>query len=224
MYCRFAERRGWKYEMDEAEETDRGGYSRVTFTIEGQGAYSQLKHESGVHRVQRVPVTESSGRTHTSAASVVVMPEAEDVDVEINPADLVWDSFRASSAGGQHMQKNETAVRLEHKPSGIVVQCQDERSQAQNKYKALKVLRTKLYERELEAQTAELTASRKAAIGGGDRSAKIRTYNWPEARVTDHRIKLQINNLQAIMDGDIQAFCDALIADEQARLLSGAVE
>jgi peptide chain release factor 1 len=224
MYCRFAERRQWKYELDDYEESGVGGYSRVVFTIEGRGAYSQLKHENGVHRVQRVPVTESSGRIHTSAASVVVMPEAEDVDVDINPADLEWDSFRASSAGGQHMQKNETAVRLVHKPSGIVVQCQDERSQAQNKYKALKVLRAKLYERQLEAQTAELTANRKVAIGSGDRSAKIRTYNFPENRVTDHRIGLTVHNLQGMLDGDIQEFCDALIADEQARLLSGQEE
>jgi peptide chain release factor 1 len=220
MYARFAERKGWKTELVDYEDSDMGGASLITFNIEGKGAYSQLKHESGVHRVQRVPATESSGRIHTSAASVVVIPEADEVDVEINPADIEWESFRASSAGGQHMQKNETAVRLVHKPSGIVVQCQDERSQAQNKYKAMKVLRAKLYERELAAQTASADASRKAAIGTGDRSDKIRTYNYPQNRVTDHRINLTITNLSGIMDGDIQALCDALIADHQAKLLA----
>lgn len=220
MYSRYAERKGWKSELVEYEESGHGGANRITFNIDGKGAYSQLKHECGVHRVQRVPATESSGRLHTSAATVVVMPEADEVDIDIKPDDLDWDSFRASSAGGQHMQKNETAVRLVHKPTGIVVQCQDERSQAQNKYKALKVLRAKLYEKELEAQLAEAVKSRKAAFSTGDRSEKIRTYNWPQNRVTDHRVNLTINNLSGIMDGDMQAFCDALIADEQARRMA----
>ncbi len=220
MYSRYAERNGWKWELIEFEESAMGGASQITLGIEGKGAYSQLKHEMGVHRVQRVPATESSGRLHTSAASVVVLPEAEEVDININPDDLDWESFRASSAGGQHMQKNETAIRVVHRPTGIVVQCQDERSQAQNKYKAMKVLRAKLYERELHAQLAETAAARKTAVRSGDRSEKIRTYNWPQNRVTDHRIKLDINNLSGILDGDIQVFADALIADEQARLLA----
>jgi peptide chain release factor 1 len=220
MYTRYAERKGWKSELAEYEEAEMGGASKITFNIEGRGAYSQLKHESGVHRVQRVPVTESSGRLHTSAASVVVMPEADEVEIEIKPEDISFETFRASTAGGQHMQKNDTAVRLTHKATRIVVQCQDERSQAQNKFKAMRVLRAKLYERELAARTERESASRKSAYRTGDRSEKIRTYNWPQSRVTDHRVGLTIGNLQGVMDGEIQPFCDALIADEQSKLLA----
>lgn len=223
MYMRYAERRGWKYEVLDVQETGIGGYKEIVMLIEGKGAYSALKYESGVHRVQRVPVTESSGRIHTSAATVAVLPEAEEVEVEINPEDLEIDTFRAGSAGGQHMQKNETAVRILHKPTGIVVTCQDERSQLQNREKAMRMLRTRLYDLQRQQMEAERTATRKSQVGTGDRSEKIRTYNYPQGRVTDHRIGLTIYNLQEILDGDIQPFVDALIAEDQARKLQQAV-
>lgn len=224
MYLRYCERRKWKTEVVEMEESGIGGVSRVVFNVNAQGAYSQLKHESGVHRVQRVPATESQGRIHTSTVTVAVLPEAEDVDVEIKNDDLEISTFCSSSAGGQHMQKNETAIRIIHKPSGIVVTCQDERSQAQNKLKAMTVLRAKVYQMEQERLASERAGLRKGQIGSGDRSEKIRTYNFPQSRITDHRIGFQAHNLMTFMDGDIQEMIDALVQDEQAKKLAEAEE
>ncbi len=224
MYLRYAERRKWKVDIVDEEESGIGGMSRVVFNIDAQGAYSQLKHESGVHRVQRVPATESQGRTHTSTATVAVLPEAEEVDVYIDPKDLEVSTFCSSSAGGQHMQKNETAIRIIHKPTGLVSTCQDERSQAQNKLKAMAVLRAKVYQMEQEKLAAERAGMRKGQIGSGDRSEKIRTYNFPQSRITDHRIGFQENNVIAFMDGDIQKMIDALIQDEQAKRLAESSE
>lgn len=220
MYTRYAERRKWKYEVVDHEEDGMGSLNRVVFTIDAKGAYSQLKHESGTHRVQRVPATESSGRIHTSTATVAVLPEAEEVDVQIKPDDLEISTFCSSSAGGQHMQKNETAIRIIHKPTGIVSTCQDERSQAQNKIKAMAVLRAKLYELEQEKLAKERGEMRKGQIGSGDRSEKIRTYNFPQSRITDHRIGMDISNTTTFMDGDIQKLIDALNEDEVARRLA----
>jgi peptide chain release factor 1 len=220
MYARYAERRRWKTEIVEREESGIGGASRIVFTIEAKGAYSQLKHESGVHRVQRVPKTESSGRIHTSTVTVAVLPEAEEVDVQIKADDIELSTFCSSSAGGQHMQKNETAIRIVHKPTGIVVTCQDERSQQQNKLKAMAVLRTKLYDHEAQKLDAERSGMRKGQIGSGDRSEKIRTYNFPQSRITDHRIGMDVHNTITFMDGDIQEMLDALSQDEQAKKLA----
>ena len=220
MYARYAERRRWKVEVVEHEESGIGGLDRVVFNIAADGAYSQLKHESGVHRVQRVPATESQGRIHTSTVTVAVLPEAEDVEVDIDAKDLEITTFRSSSAGGQHMQKNETAIRIVHKPTGLVSTCQDERSQQQNKLKAMAVLKAKILQMEREKADAERAGLRKGQIGSGDRSEKIRTYNFPESRITDHRIKLTVHNLSNFLEGDIQSMIDALIQEEQARRLA----
>ena len=222
MYLRYAERKKWKAEIVEHEESGIGGIERAVAKIDQIGAYSQLKHESGVHRVQRVPATESQGRIHTSTATVAVLPEAEEVDVDIKNDDIEISTFRSSSAGGQHMQKNETAIRIVHKPTGIAVTCQDERSQQQNKLKAMAVLRAKLYQAELERKEAERAGLRKGQVGSGDRSEKIRTYNFPQSRITDHRIGKDMHNMITFMDGDIQDMIDALVQDDQARRLAAA--
>jgi len=221
MYCRFAERKGWKVEVIELVPTPIGGISNVAFAINAKGAYSLLKHESGVHRVQRVPKTEASGRIHTSAVSVVVMPEADEVDVTIRPEDLEIETFRSSGAGGQHVNKTESAVRVRHKPTGIVVSCQDERSQIQNRERAMRMLRTKLYDMQRE-QIEKEQATIRRSVGTGDRSEKIRTYNFPQGRVTDHRIGLTIYNLQNFLDGDMDEMLEALVQDEQTQKLAAA--
>ena len=223
MYTMYAESRKWKYEVLSANETELGGMKEVSFSISGEGAYSRLKYESGVHRVQRVPETESQGRVQTSTATVAVLPEAEEVDFEINPADLQIDTFRSSGAGGQHINKTESAIRITHLPTGVVVECQDERSQYKNKDKAMKVLRSRLYEAELEKQNAAIAAERKSQVGTGDRSERIRTYNYPENRISDHRIKLTLYKLDQFMDGALDEVIDALITAAQAEKLA-AVE
>lgn len=222
MYLRYAERRRWKTEIIDHEVNGIGGLERAVFKIDAVGAYSQLKHESGGHRVQRVPVTETQGRIHTSIATVAVLPEADEVDVFIDPKDLEITTFCSSSAGGQHMQKNETAIRIIHKPTGLVSTCQDERSQLQNKLKAMEVLRSKLYQLEQERLANERAGLRKGQVGSGERNEKIRTYNFPQSRITDHRIGFQYNNVAAFMDGDMQPLIDALVQDEQARKLAEA--
>lgn len=223
MYIRYAERQGWKPEIMSATETGIGGYKEAILAIKGRGAYSHLKFEGGPHRVQRVPATESGGRIHTSAATVAVLPEADEVEVTIDPADLDWQYTLSQGAGGQNVQKNMTAVRLTHKPTGIVVGCQDERSQLQNKEKALRMLRARLYDIELAEQNREIYAARKAQVASGDRSDKIRTYNFPQNRVTDHRNgKTLINRLDQVMDGDIGDLIESLrIWDETNRLGEG---
>ncbi len=220
MYLRYAERRRWKTELVDHDENGMGGVSRAVFNIDAIGAYSQLKFESGVHRVQRVPATESQGRIHTSTVTVAVLPEATEVEIYIDPKDLEISTFCSSSAGGQHMQKNETAIRIIHKPSGLVSTCQDERSQAQNKIKAMTVLRAKILQMEQEKADAERSGIRKGQVGSGDRSEKIRTYNFPQSRITDHRIGYTAHNLPTFMDGEMQDMIDALIQDEQAHKLA----
>ncbi|MBS1716733.1 MAG: peptide chain release factor 1 [Armatimonadetes bacterium] len=224
MYTRYAERRRWKVDVIEFEETGIGGIDRVVFNIDAKGAYSQLKHESGVHRVQRVPATESQGRIHTSTVTVAVLPEAEEVEVNIKTEDIELSTFCSSSAGGQHMQKNETAIRIIHKPTGIVVTCQDERSQQQNKLKAMAVLRARIYQFEQEKAAAERSGLRKGQVGSGDRSEKIRTYHYRDGRITDHRINMTTYNMATFLDGDIQEMIDALVTDEQAKKLAESQE
>ncbi len=219
MYCRYADRQSWKYETLGSEDTGIGGFKRVTFALDGQGAYSRLKYEAGIHRVQRVPDTESSGRIHTSAATVAVLPEAEDVEVELNEGDCEWETFLSGGAGGQNVQKNETAVRLIHKPTGIRIECQDERSQKQNRLKALRVLRARLYELERERLQTERDAVRASQVRSGDRSEKIRTYNYPQSRVTDHRIGLTLYKLQEVLDGDLEELITGLTQAEQSERL-----
>ena len=219
MYSMYAESRRWKTELLNSNETELGGFKEVSFSIEGDGAYSRLKFESGVHRVQRVPETEASGRIHTSTVTVAVLPEAEEVEFEINPGDLQIDTYRAGGAGGQHVNKTESAIRITHLPTGTVVECQDERSQHKNREKAMKILRARLYERALEAQNAEIASQRKLQVGTGDRSERIRTYNFPQGRVTDHRIGLTLYKLDAVMNGDLDELIDALTTFDQAEKL-----
>lgn len=221
MYTMYAEARRWKTEILNANETELGGFKEVSFSIEGDGAYSRFKYESGVHRVQRVPETESQGRIHTSTVTVAVLAEADEVELEINPADLKIDVFRASGAGGQHINKTESAVRITHLPTGVVVECQDERSQHKNKDKAMKILRSRLYEALLEEQNDKIASERKSQVGTGNRSERIRTYNFPESRVTDHRIGLTLYRLEYILNGNLDEVIDALAtADQAAKLAS----
>jgi peptide chain release factor 1 len=221
MYCRYAERSKWKTEVLSKSEVGVGGLKEIVFLIKGQGAYSKLKFESGVHRVQRVPETESSGRIHTSTATIAVLPEIDDVEqVEIRPADLKIDTFRSSGAGGQHVNTTDSAVRITHLPTGVIVECQDERSQLKNREKAMKVLAAKIYEMEIEKQRSEVESERKLQVGTGARSEKIRTYNYPQGRITDHRIKLTLHKLDAFLDGDLTEMIDALITFDQADMLT----
>ena len=224
MYSMYAEKRRWKLEVLNENETGLGGYKEISFMITGKGVYSRLKFESGVHRVQRVPDTESSGRIHTSTATVAVLPVVEDVEIDINPADIKMEVFRASGAGGQHINKTSSAVRLIHEPTGIVVECQTERSQFQNKDNAMKMLRTKLYEIEKEKQDSEISNARKSQVGSGDRSEKIRTYNYPQGRITDHRIGMSIYQMENFLNGDIDEMVDNLIAADRAERLKGEEE
>ena len=221
MYSMYAEKKHWKLEVLNENETGLGGYKEISFIITGKGVYSRLKFESGVHRVQRVPDTESSGRIHTSTATVAVLPVVEDVEIEINPSDIKMEVFRASGAGGQHINKTSSAVRLIHEPTGIVVECQTERSQFQNKDNAMKMLRTKLYEIEKEKQDSEVANARKTQVGSGDRSEKIRTYNYPQGRITDHRIGMSIYQMENFLNGDIDEMIDNLIAADRAEKLKG---
>ncbi len=224
MYAMYAERRGWKTEVMNVNETTLGGYKEISFLIEGEGAFSRFKFESGVHRVQRIPVTEANGKIQTSTATVAVLPQAEEVDVALNPADLVIDTFRSSGAGGQHINKTESAIRITHVPTGTVVECQDERSQYKNKDKAMKVLRSRLLEREIEKQQAEVAGTRRLQVGTGDRSERIRTYNYPQNRVTDHRIGLTLYKLESILNGDLDELIDALITTDTADRLQAMGE
>ncbi len=219
MYNMYAERKGYKTEIVSLNETGLGGFKEVSFIVSGDGAYSRFKFESGTHRVQRVPQTESSGRIHTSAATVAVLPEADDVEVDINPNDLEIDTFRSSGAGGQHINKTSSAIRITHKPTGMVVECQDERSQYKNKDKALKVLKSRLLKMEQDKQNEAIASDRRSQVGSGDRSEKIRTYNYPQSRVTDHRIGLTLYKLDEIMNGDLDEIIDALVTAQRAEQL-----
>ena len=224
MYTRYAEERGWDIEVLSMNETGVGGFKEVIFKVKGDGAFSRLKYESGVHRVQRVPETESSGRIHTSTATVAVLAEARDVEIEIPDNDIRMDVYRSAGAGGQSVQKNSTAVRLTHLPTGITVQCQDERSQLQNRMRAMSILRARLYEMKLQEQQEKEEALRRSQVGSGDRSEKIRTYNFPQSRVTDHRIGVSSHNLQAVLDGELDTFVDELATREEAERLQLAGE
>ncbi|MBQ6975460.1 MAG: peptide chain release factor 1 [Selenomonadaceae bacterium] len=219
MYTRYAENQGWKVDIVDANPTTIGGFKEISFTVDGHGAYSKLKYESGTHRVQRVPVTESSGRIHTSAVTVAVLPEVEEVDVEINPNDLRIDTYCASGAGGQYVNRTETAIRITHLPSGIVVQCQDEKSQLKNKEKAMRVLRARVKDLAVREQNEAIAADRKNQVGSGDRSERIRTYNFPQGRVTDHRIGLTLHKLDSVLNGDLEEIISALITADQSKRL-----
>lgn len=221
MYTRYAEDRGWKTEIVYANATGVGGYKEVTFEVRGKGAYSRLKYESGVHRVQRVPATESAGRIHTSTATVAVLAEMDEVEIDVPDRDIEIQTYRASSAGGQNVQKNATAIRITHKPTGLVVTCEDERSLSQNRMRAMTVLRSRLYEQEVDKRQRAEAAERKAQVGTGERSEKIRTYNFPQSRVTDHRIGISNYNLPVVLDGELDGFIDELAAREQAARLTG---
>ena len=226
MYSMYAEKKGWKIDIANVNETELGGIKEISFVIEGDGAYSRLKFEAGGHRVQRVPVTESGGRIHTSAATVAVLPEIGEVDFKLDLNDLKIDTFRSSGAGGQHVNKTESAIRITHLPSGLVVECQDERSQYKNKDRAMQILRAKLYEAERARQNAAVAAARKSQIGSGDRSERVRTYNFPQNRVTDHRLSGDSKNfnISGIMDGDLDALIDALVTADQAEKLALSAE
>ena len=224
MYSMYAEAKGFKTEVLNANETGLGGYKEISFSVEGDGAYSRFKFESGVHRVQRVPETESQGRIHTSTVTVAVLPEAEDVDFELNEKDLQIDTFRSSGAGGQHINKTSSAIRITHIPTGTVVECQDERSQHKNKEKALKVLRSRLYDAEKAKHDAEIAGERKAQVGTGDRSERIRTYNYPQGRISDHRIGLTLYKIEQMLNGDLDELIDALITADTAEKLKASAE
>jgi peptide chain release factor 1 len=222
MYTRYAERRGWRVEVLSSSATGLGGFKEVVALVQGRGAYSRLKFEGGVHRVQRVPVTETQGRIHTSAVTVAVLPEAEDVEVDIDDKELRIDVFRSSGPGGQSVNTTDSAVRVTHLPTGLVVSCQDEKSQHKNKAKALKILRARLLDRARQEQQSEIAASRKAMVGSGDRSEKIRTYNFPQSRITDHRVNVTVHALDKVLDGDLDPFVDALVTRQQAEALQAA--
>ncbi len=224
MYTMYAESKGFKTELINANETELGGFKEVSFMINGDGAYSRFKYESGVHRVQRVPETESQGRIHTSTTTVAVLPEADEVEMEINPKDLKIDTFRSSGAGGQHINKTSSAIRITHLPTGMVVECQDERSQYKNKDKAMKVLKSRLLQQKQEAQDNAISAERKSQVGSGDRSERIRTYNYPQGRLTDHRIGLTLYKLEDILNGDLDEVIDALVAADRAEKLKESME
>ena len=222
MYSMYAEMRRWKVEILNANQTELGGFKEISFSIEGDGAYSRLKFESGVHRVQRVPETESQGRVHTSTATVAVLPEAEEVELEINPSDLQIDTYRSGGAGGQHVNKTESAIRITHLPTGLVVECQDERSQHKNKDKAMKILRSRLFEKMQQEQNDKIASERKLQVGTGDRSERIRTYNYSQGRLTDHRIGLTLYRLEQILNGDLDEVFDSLITFDQAEKLQSS--
>lgn len=224
MYTRYAEKHRWKVELIDANETGIGGYKEVIFAVKGKGAYSRLKYESGVHRVQRVPVTEANGRIHTSTATVAVLPEVDEVEIHIPPSDLIIETFRARGAGGQNVQKNESAVRITHKPTGIVVSVQDERSQTQNRLRAMAILRARLYALEQAKIANAIAQQKREQIGSGERSEKIRTYNYPQNRVTDHRLGLDLYRLPEVLDGDLDPFIDELILRDQAAKLEAATQ